>query len=101
MAFAQKLEELDALAQPALHHRRAAYHFADDGRDLRCAEVESAIKNFDGVENFGVRQVWIMEGRNLYPVVIHEFCMRCVKPVILDRLLVEKGSRVWSRQGNL
>src|SRR5215472_16606478 len=51
MALTQELEELHALAQPPLHHLRAAYHFADDRRDFRRAEIEAAIERFHRVEN--------------------------------------------------
>jgi hypothetical protein len=34
-AFFQKMEKLHALAQPALHHLRAADHFVQDRRDFR------------------------------------------------------------------
>ena len=40
VALPQELEELDAFAQPALHHLRAAHHLAHDRGDLRRAEVE-------------------------------------------------------------
>ena len=51
-ALAQELEELDALAQPALHHLRAADHFADDRGDLAGAEIEAPVEFLDRVENF-------------------------------------------------
>jgi hypothetical protein len=37
-ALPQKLEELDALAQPAAHHLRTVNHFRDNGRYFGSAE---------------------------------------------------------------
>src|SRR6476659_2969926 len=41
--LAQELEELHPLAQPALHHLRAAHHLADDRGDLRRTEIEAPV----------------------------------------------------------
>ena len=48
--LAKELEELDALAQPALHHLRRAHHLVDDRGNLRCAEVERFVELLDRVE---------------------------------------------------
>ena len=65
----KKLEELHALAQPALHHLRAAHHFTHDRGDLRRAEVELLIKRLDAVEYLGVRQMRVGQRRDLDAVV--------------------------------
>src|SRR6185312_7344717 len=57
--LAQELEELDALPQPPPHHLRTAHHLADDGRDLRGAEIEPLVESLDVVEHFRVRQMRI------------------------------------------
>src|SRR5262249_31391786 len=48
---AQEGKELDALAQAPLHHLRAPDHLADDGGDLRRAEIEAAVEVFHRVED--------------------------------------------------
>ena len=54
VTLAQEVEKLDLLAQPALHHLRAADHFADDRRNFPGAEIKAAIElrfeRFDGLD---------------------------------------------------
>src|SRR5579863_1995271 len=88
MPLAQELEELDAFAQAALHHLRAADHLADDGSDLRGAEVEALVEGLDVVEDLGVRQVLVGQRRNLDAVFVHQLGMRFVEPAIFHRLAV-------------
>ncbi len=46
-ALAQEVKELDAFAQPPLHHLRTADHLADDRGDLAGAEIEAPVKFLD------------------------------------------------------
>ncbi len=73
VSFAQKLEELHTLAQAALHHLRRGDHFPNDRRDLRRAEVEFFVEDFDVVEDFGVAQVGVVQGGYLDAVVVDQF----------------------------
>jgi len=47
VTLAQEVEKLDPLAQPALHHLRAADHFADDRRNFPGAEIKEATEGAD------------------------------------------------------
>src|SRR5579859_1263750 len=78
----QELEELHAFTQATLHHLRAADHLTHDRCDLRRAEVEALVEGLDVVEDFGVRQMWIRERRDLDAVVVHQFGMRLIQPAV-------------------
>ena len=64
-ALAQEAEEFDALAQPPLHHVGTAHHLADDGGDFRRAEIELLVERLDRIENLGMAEMGVGEGRDL------------------------------------
>src|SRR5208283_4475707 len=97
----EELEELNPFPQPALHHLRAADHLVDDRGDLRRPEVKPPVERLHVVEDFRVRQMRIMQRRDLYAAVIDQLRVVRVEPAVLDRLLVEERPRVWRGQGNL
>src|ERR1700760_1104136 len=99
--LAQELEELHALAQPALHHLRATDHLADDRGDLRRTEVEALIECLDVVEDFGVRQVLVRQRGDLHAVLVDQFGMLGGEPAILHRLAIEEGAGIWRGQRHL
>ena len=99
--FAQEGEELDAFAQPALHHLRAAHHLADDRGDLRRAEVEAPVELLDRLENLGVAEMRIMQRRDLHAAVVDEFGMRFVEPAVLQRFAIKLGAGIGRRQRDL
>jgi hypothetical protein len=61
VTLAQEVEKLDPLAQPALHHLRAADHFADDRRNFPGAEIKAAIElrfeRFDGLDKIAIARI--------------------------------------------
>ena len=73
MTIPQELEEFDAFAEAAFHHLGAADHFVDDGGDFGGSEVEFFIEGFDAVEDFGVGEVRVVEGRDLDAGFVDEF----------------------------
>jgi len=82
VALAQEVKELDAFPQPAFHHLRAANHLADDCGDLAGAEIESPVKLLDGIEYFRMREMRIVQRRDLHAFIIDEFGMRLIEPAI-------------------
>src|SRR5581483_10020032 len=76
LPLAQELEEFDAFAQAAHHHLGALHHIADDGGDLAGAEVEALVEDLDGIEYLAMREVRIVERRDLDAVLVDEFRMR-------------------------
>ena len=94
VALPQELEELHALAQAALHHLRAAHHLADDRGDLRRAEIEAPVEGLDAVEDLGVRQMRVVQRRDLHAVLVDQLGMLGVEPAILDRLLVQERAGI-------
>ena len=99
--LAQELEELDALAQPALHHLRRAHHLVDDRGDLRRAEVERFVELLDRVENLAVAQVRIVQRRDLDAVVVDQIGVVGVEPAVLLGLLVQERAGIRRRERNL
>src|SRR5262245_43111318 len=69
---AQEGEELDALAQAALHHLRTLDHLADDRRDLRRAEIEAAVEVLDRMEDLAVAEMRIVQRRDLHALVVDQ-----------------------------
>src|SRR5438067_4710467 len=92
-SLAQEAEELDALAQAALHHLGAPHHLANDRRDLAAAEVEASIESFHGVEDFGVVQMRIGERSELHPMRVDQLGVSLVEPGVFQRLAVQERSR--------
>src|ERR1700744_4517719 len=68
----QEAEELNALAQAALHHFPAAEHFADDLPDFAGAEVEAFVEYFHAVEDLFLRQMRVTDRGQLYATVIDQ-----------------------------
>src|SRR5690348_4012017 len=101
LPLAQELEELDAFAQAAHHHLGAPHHLADDRRDLAGAEVEALVEDLDGIEDLAVREVRIVERRDLDAVLVDELRMRRIEPAVLHRLLVKKGAGIGCRERDL
>src|SRR5688500_17921135 len=69
LAVAQEVEELDAFAQPALHHVPVANHLAHDRADLARAEVEAPVHLLDLVEDHLAREVRVRKLRDLRAAV--------------------------------
>ena len=98
LPVAQELEELDALAQPAAHHVGAAVISATGTRFFP-AET-GLVKGFERFEDFGVRQVGIVQGRNL-PRYRRSGRRGRYRPALADRLPVElsagigRGGETW------
>src|ERR1700687_1799440 len=88
LPVAQELEELDPLAQPAPHHLWAHDHLGDQRGDLLSAEIEALVKGFERFEDFGVRQMRVVERRDLPPAVVEELGMGDVEPTLADRLAI-------------
>ena len=101
MTITQEVEELHAFAQSADHHLRAGDHFADDGGDLWRTEIEGAVKSLDVVEDFRVREVRVVQGRDLDAVFVDEFGIAGVQPAVFDGLLVEEGAGVGGGERDL
>src|ERR1700685_4183248 len=70
--FAQKREELDALAQPAPHHLRASHHLGDDGRNFGGSEIKASIQLLDRLKDFGVTEMRVVQWRKLNAIGIDE-----------------------------
>src|SRR5215470_10045905 len=94
LAAAQELEELDALAQAAAHHFRALDHLGDQGGDLAAPEIEALVKGLERLEDLGVRQVRIVQRRDLHATLVDEFGVAEVEPAVFDRLAVQIGARI-------
>jgi hypothetical protein len=62
------------------------HHLADDGGDLRGAEVEAPVEILHRIEDFGMSEMRIVQRRDLHPVGV-EFGVRIIKPAILQRFL--------------
>src|SRR5262249_18954017 len=99
--LAQETEEFDALAQAPHHHLGARDHLAHDRGDLAGAKIESPIEGLDAVEDLLVRQVRIMQRRDLDAVFVDELGVLGMEPAVLDRLVVEEGAGIGRRQGDL
>src|SRR5437868_7755493 len=98
---AKKLKELAPFPQPPLHHFWAADHLRHDIADLAPSEIKAFVKFFEGIVNLRVRQMRIVQRRNLDAPLIHEFGIRGIQPAVLYGLFVEKSSWIWCRQRNL
>ncbi len=99
--FAQEGKEFGAFAQPAHHHLRAAHHLRDDRRNLGSPKVEAPVELLDRLENLGMGQVRIMQRGDLHAARIDEFGMRRVEPAVLQRIAIELGARIGSRERDL
>src|SRR5690348_14062519 len=86
----QEVEELDALAQAPLHHLRAPDHLVDDRGDLGRAEIEAPVERLYALENLGVREVRVVQRRDLHAALVDQLRMLRVEPAVLDRLVVEE-----------
>src|SRR5229473_6326676 len=98
---AEKLEELDALAQAPLHHLRAPDHFADDGRDFRDSEIEAPVEGFDRMKDFGVAEMRVMQRRDLDARGVDQLGVAGIEPAILHGLIVEGSAGIGSGDRDL
>ena len=97
----QEAEEFHALAQAALHHLGGPHHLADDGGDLRRAEVEAPVEVLDRGEDLGVVEVRIGQRRDLGAALGEQVLALVVEPAVLPGLLIEERARVGRRQGEI
>ena len=94
VALAEELEELHALAQAPFHHLRAHHHFAHDRGDFRCPEIKAFVEGLDVIEDFGVRQMRIVQRGDLHAVIVDELGIGRVQPAIGERLVVQECARI-------
>ena len=87
--------------QASLHHLRAPHHLADDGGDFRRAEVEPSIKRIDAVENLGVAEMRIRQGRDLRAKLGQQFLILVMQPIVLARLVVQEGAWIGCSERHL
>src|SRR5437763_16168682 len=90
VALSQELEKLHAFAQAALHHLRRAQHLAENGGDLRRAEIEPLIETLDRVEDFGVAQMRVAELRDLEAQLVDTCGIVGVTPAVVGLLVGEE-----------
>ena len=64
-------------------------------------EVEAPVEGLDRVEDFLVRQMRIMQRRDLDAVIVDQLGMLGVEPAILQRLLIEEGAGIGRRERDL
>src|SRR5215472_19219911 len=88
LSMPQELEELDALAQAAAHHLRALDHLGEQGGDLAAPEIEAFVECLERLEDLGMRQVRVVQGRDLHAALVDEFGVAEVEPAVVDRLAV-------------
>src|SRR5437763_8153648 len=101
VALSQELEKLHAFAQAALHHLRRAQHLADNGGDLRRAEIEPLVEALNRVEYLGVAEMRIAELRDLATQLIDQRGVVGGEPAVVHRLLVQEGPRIRRRERHL
>src|SRR5262249_15708398 len=101
LALAQESEKLDALAQPPTQDLRAPDHFASDGGDLRCAEIEALVEIVHRLENLGMGQMRVTQRCDLRAAFGRQLRILVDEPMVLQRLLVEERTGIRRRKGNL
>src|SRR5271155_5663242 len=99
--LAQEVKELDAFAQPPLHHLRTTDHLVDDRRDLAGAEIKASVKLLNRIEYDGVGQMRVMQRRDLDAPVVDQFGMGFIEPAILLGLIEQERARIRRRKRNL
>ena len=65
------------------------------------AEVEAPVERLDRVEDLGVRQMRIVQRRDLHAVVVDQLGVRFVEPAVLHRLPVQEGAGIGRGQRHL
>src|SRR5262249_4157845 len=98
---AQELEELDTFAQPTAQHLRALDHLGDERRDLFSAKIESLVEGLERLEDLSVREVRIVQWRELHPALVDQLGVADVEPAVLDRLTVQIGAGIGGRERDL
>src|SRR3984885_4580552 len=101
LARAQEAEELDALAQPALHHLGARDHLGEDRGDLRRTEIKFLVEILDRLEDLRMAQMGVVERRDLSAFLCQKIDLLVVQPAVLLRLAVKEGAGIWRRERDL
>src|SRR5439155_19026534 len=88
-----------ALGKAAAADRGVRRHLPEEPEDLPRPEVEAPVEALDRREDLRARQVRVAEHAGLHTARVHELV--ALEPAVLDRLLVERRSRVRRRQRHL
>src|SRR5580765_4212815 len=90
---AEEAEELDPFAHSSPEHSRVARRFAEEGRNLRRAEVEPAVERLDRPRDLVTAEVRVGDRAYLAPGPVDEGGL-VLEPARLAGLLIESRPRV-------
>src|SRR5262249_62125669 len=93
LSLTQELQKLDALARPAAQHRRALQHLPHELGDLARPEEESSVELVLHLEDLLVRQMRILDRRDLEAVVGDQLTRFVAQPALSLGLVVEIRTR--------